>query len=295
MAKHGMLLLLLCALLFPITVQADEIYLVRVRTESGVRELDLEKYLIGVVLAEMPSDFEPEALKAQAVAARTYVWRAILCGSKHPDCDLCTNPSCCQGYVNQAPDEDWLRVCDAVTQTAGIILTFENNPIEASFFSCSGGFTEDAAAVWGTDYPYLTAKESPGEEIAFCYQDTRTFPKEELEALLEIPLTGAPSEWFGSWEFTNGRGVASVRICGYYFTGTALRKKLGLRSTVFSVETSETTICFFTKGFGHRVGMSQYGAEVQALSGKSCEQILTYYYSGAELTNISEFLSRNSS
>ena len=132
-------------------------------------KIELEDYLIGVVLGEMPADFELDALKAQAVAARTYAAKAMLNG-KHGDGSLCGNSTCCQAYISTedyldagGTEENLKKVRGAVLSTAGQVLTYEGGLIEATYFSCSGGSTEDAAAVWGTDYPYLRAVPSPGE------------------------------------------------------------------------------------------------------------------------------------
>lgn len=258
--------------------------------KGEIRRMELEQYITGVVLAEMPADFEIEALKAQAIVARTFACKSGKTG-KHSDYAVCTDPSCCQGFYSE---EDYLKrtqnpaalqkIREAVAQTAGLVVTYENALIEATYFSCSGGYTEDAQAVWGSCYPYLTAKESPGEETAFCFTDEKTVSLDFLMDALNLSLPENPSDWFQNWEYTDGGGVASMTIGGKNFSGTSLRKKLGLRSTAFSVEIMPDSIIFHTRGFGHRVGMSQYGAEAMAVQGKNCEQIISYYYEGTELT-----------
>ena len=156
---------------------------VLVRQEDGtVSQMDMDGYLVGVVLAEMPVSFEEEALEAQSVVARTYARKAWETGGKHGDCSVCTRSACCQGYIG---DEDYLsqggteegleKVRAAVAATSGWVLTYEGELIEATYFSCSGGSTEDAAAVWGTEFPYLQAVASPGEEKAAHYTDTVRF------------------------------------------------------------------------------------------------------------------------
>lgn len=262
--------------------------------DGKVQRMELEHYITGVVLAEMAADFEEEALKAQAIVARTFACKAMQVG-KHSGYAVCTDPTCCQGY---RAEEEYLRrtqnpaallkIREAVAQTTGLVVTYEGELIEATYFSCSGGRTEDAQAVWGSYYPYLTAKESPGEENAFCFTDSKTFTPDELMEALNLSLPADPSDWFQDWVYTDGEGVASVTIGGRQFTGLALRKKLGLRSTAFSVELEGDTVIFHTKGFGHRVGMSQYGADAMAVQGKTCAQILSYYYEGTEITAIRE-------
>ncbi len=254
--------------------------------DGTVQTMELEDYLVGVVLAEMPADFEPEALKAQAVVARTYTLKCIQAG-KH-DGSVCTDYTCCQAYIPEGAysggNEKLNKVRSSVQATAGEVLTYNGNLIEATYFSCSGGTTEDAVAVWGTDYPYLRSVESPGEEHAAHYTDTVSFTPEEFEAALGQDLAGSPETWFGFTTYTAGGGVNSMRIGGMDYKGTELRSLLGLRSTVFTVSADAEKITITTKGFGHRVGMSQFGADAMAVSGSTYDQILTHYYTGTELT-----------
>ena len=265
---------------------------VRVRQEDGtVEEGEMEDYLTGVVQAEMPASFEPEALKAQAVVARTYAWKAYQTRGKHGDGSVCTGSGCCQAYISE---EDYLakggtaenmeKIRSAVMATAGEILTYEGAPIEATYFSCSGGSTEDAAAVWGTDYPYLQAVDSPGEENASYYRDTKAFTPAQVEDALGIKLAGKSSSWVGSVTYTEGGGVDTISIGGTYFTGTEVRSRLGLRSAAFTVAADSEGLTFTTKGYGHRVGMSQYGADAMAVTGSTYAEILAHYYQGTELT-----------
>lgn len=257
------------------------------------REMELEEYVIQVVLGEMPPEFETEALKAQAVAARTFGWKAYTTGGKHGDGSVCTNASCCQGFVTEenfvsyyGTHEDLKKVKEAVDATAGVVMTYNGQLIEAAYFSSSGGNTEDALAVWGSDYPYLTAKESPEESEQG--EQTRAFSAAFLENSLNTRLEGAPDAWFHDWTYTAGGGVESVAIGNRTFSGTEIRKLLKLRSTAFSVTIENGVIFFHTKGYGHRVGMSQYGANAMAKLGGTWEEILNYYYSGARVTSISE-------
>lgn len=263
-------------------------------SEGSVSEMDIDTYLIGVVLAEMPASFEEEALKAQAVVARTYTQKAYTTGGKHGDGSVCTLSSCCQAYL---PEEDYLaqggtqegieKIKAAVTATSGYVLTYGGELIEATYFSCSGGSTEDAAAVWGTDFPYLQAVSSPGEEDAAHYTDTVTFSSQQFREALDTELTGLPRSWFGTTTYTEGGGVATMMIGGQAYTGTQLRSLLDLRSTAFTVSVSGETITITTQGYGHRVGMSQYGADAMAVTGNSYEEILAYYYQGTQLTLLS--------
>ncbi len=257
---------------------------------SSVGYYDLEEYVTGVVLAEMPAGFEQEALKAQAVAARTLCLKRFQEGWKHPQAAVCTDPGCCQDYmswqvyISQGGSlESVKKVREAVASTAGQVLTYENRLIDAAYFSCSGGRTEDAVAVWGTEVPYLQAKDSPGEEGAIYFQDQVQFSTEEFKKLLNIgnPPSGI---WVEAVQYTRGGGVAEMTLSGETFTGMELRKLLGLRSTAFVLRATGDTITITTRGFGHRVGMSQYGADAMAVQGSSYSQILAYYYPGTVLT-----------
>lgn len=267
---------------------------VRVRNADGtVTEGDMDAYLVGVVLAEMPASFEEEALKAQSVVARTYARKAWETGGKHGDGSVCTAPSCCQAWISEEAYKEQggtvdnvEKIRNAVQSTSGQVLRYEGQLIEATYFSCSGGSTEDAAAVWGTDFPYLQAVDSPGEEGAAYYEDTVLFTPDEVEIKLDVSLSGSPAGWISAVTYTQGGGVDTISIGGTYFTGPEIRQKLGLRSTAFTVTTEKDTVMFVTRGYGHRVGMSQYGADAMAVSGSSYEEILAHYYQGTELTTL---------
>ena len=259
-------------------------------SDGTVRTMDLEEYLVGVVLAEMPASFEGEALKAQAVAARTYAAKAHKKGGKHGDGSICTESTCCQAYVSEST---YLRsggtelgiekVRGAVSATRGQVLLYENELIEATYFSCSGGTTEDAKAVWGAEFPYLKAVDSPGEESTEYYRDTVILPKNRAEMLLGLELPENPAQWIGVTRRTPGNGVATMEIGGRIFKGTELRTLLGLRSTAMTVHADDRGLVIETRGWGHRVGMSQYGADAMAVQGKTYEEILKHYYQGTEL------------
>ena len=276
------------------TQQAQSSIPVKIRQQDGtVREWNMDTYLVGVVLAEMPASFETEALKAQSVAARTYARKAWETGGKHGDGSVCTDPGCCQSFIGT---EDYLsrggtaesleKVTNAVAETSGLCLKYGEELIEATYFSCSGGSTEDAAAVWGTEYPYLLSVDSPGEENARWYTDTVIFLPEQFAAALGAELTGNPDTWFGPVSYTEGGGVETMEIGDVIYTGTQLRSLLGLRSTAFTVAPSADRITITTRGYGHRVGMSQYGAEAMAIQGSSFREILAHYYPGTELVTI---------
>lgn len=266
---------------------------VTVRTGESVEEMELETYIAGVVLAEMPASFEPEALKAQSVAARTYTKKAMETGGRHGDGSLCTDSTCCQAYTQR---QDYLsrggraenadKVFSACAATAGQVLLYDGELIEATYFSCSGGETESALAVWGGEIPYLQSVPSPEEEGSALFMETLTFTPEEFSAALGTDLSGSPKDWVSLTTYTEGGGVAAMTVGGRVYTGTQLRSLLGLRSTAFTLEAHENSITITTRGYGHRVGMSQYGADAMAAGGSTYAEILAHYYPGTELVRL---------
>lgn len=264
---------------------------------DGIRvPMLLHDYLTGVLLGEIPASFSGEACKAQAVAARTFTLR-ILATGKH-DGAICTKSSCCQAYVskqaflekNQGTGQEIIEaMSQAVSGTDGLVLEYNGFLIDAVFFSCSGGKTEAAVEVWGSDVPYLQSVESPGEEDALPYTDEKRVSRTEFcQTLLslrpEADFSG--SDWVGDVRYTQGGGVAEITLGGAVFTGLELRSAFSLRSTSFTLRFTEEDAVFLTKGFGHRVGMSQYGANAMAQNGSSFAEILAYYYQGTELINL---------
>lgn len=266
---------------------------VLVQTEDGqILQMELNTYLMGVLRGEMPADFEPEALKAQAVVARTYTLK----NRKHGTAAVCMDPACCQAYCTEGDylasdhtQQEIDKIQNAVLETSDMVLTYAGQLIDATYFSCSGGRTEDALSVWGTEVPYLKAVDSPGEEGAAHYIDTVTFTAEEFQSKLNTAIAGRPGSWIGAVTYTDGGGVDTICIGGTSYNGTEVRRLLGLRSTAFVMTAMGDTITVTTKGYGHRVGMSQYGAEAMAVSGSSYEQILAHYYPGTELEKYSAF------
>lgn len=258
--------------------------------DGSVEQMVLDDYITCVLLAEMPSEFETEALRAQAVAARTYTLKRQQAGNKHESAAVCTESSCCQAYC---PKEDFLasgeteeafnKMNEAVKSTAGQVLTYDGALIEATYFSCSGGRTEAAVAVWGSEVAYLQAVDSPGEENASHYMDTVSFTLQEFADKLGVELSG---NWLGKITYTAGGSVDTIMIGSQQFKGTQMRQKLGLRSTAFAIAPVGDKVTITTKGFGHRVGMSQYGAEAMAVQGMTYDEILAHYYPGTTLESI---------
>ena len=271
------------------TIRRDEVYQIPVlRGDQEVMWMPMEEYLEGVLLGEMPVSFHPEALKAQAVVARTYTVKRSTQSPKHAEGAVCTDSACCQAYaeLSDFTQTQLEKIRTATRETAGQVLTYNEMLIDATYFSCSGGRTEAAVAVWGTDVPYLQAVDSPGEGFSSAYLDTVTYSIEEFSELLHTDLQGDQSTWFSDITYTPGGGVESMLICGKEYTGTQLRSLLKLRSTAFYMTALGDSVTITTRGYGHRVGMSQYGAEAMAQSGSKYEEILAHYYPGTVLENL---------
>ncbi len=255
-------------------------------------QVELNTYLTGVLLGEMPTEFDPEALKAQAVVARTYTLKRNTTGLKHQGGAVCTDATCCQAYCSMedflasgGTEQELNKVKTAVHTTNQEVLTYQGALIEATYFSCSGGKTEDALAVWGAEIPYLQAVDSPGEENATFYTDKVTFSAKNFASRLGFVPQTPPVAWLGQTTYTRGGGVDTIVIDGKSYKGTDLRQKLGLRSTAFTVQIVGDSIQITTRGFGHRVGMSQYGAEAMAVQGSTYREILMHYYPGTEIVH----------
>ena len=273
----------------------------RVWSQGELREESAADYLPGVLAGEMPADFQTEALRAQAVAARTFIlWKTGHGCLSHPEADVCDEPSCCKAWLSaDALREKWgadyaenmARVRAAVADTDGWYLCWEGEPIQAVFHASSSGRTEDSGNIW-QPLPYLVSVETP--ETAADVPNFVTEVELSDGALRETVLAARPAAdfsgeaagWFGEISRDGSGRVASVTLGGERFTGAELRQLLGLRSACFTVERGEGGFLFRVTGFGHGVGMSQYGAEVMARDGAAWQEILAHYYPGTTLARI---------
>lgn len=261
---------------------------------SATTTMPLEDYLIGVVSAEMPAAFETEALKAQAVAARTYTFYKA--ASSDHEADVCTDPSHCQAYYTpEKMQENWgdgykqyyTKIQSAVHSTHGEILTYNDEPIMAVFHSMGGGKTENAHDVWGQSVPYLVSVESPGEDSAVNYHSTLSVPFNEFKSIINSAFPNATINSFldiSEPVLTEGGHVKSIIIGSVTVPGTTLRTLFNLRSTKFTLSFDSDNVIFSVTGYGHGVGMSQYGANAMAKEGKGYREILSHYYKGATIT-----------
>ena len=275
--------------------QRDSAVLLTVQAGETVESMALDQYLRGVVRGEMPASFELEALKAQAAAERTYVYYQLAAGRKeaHPDADVCTDPGCCSAWLSEeAAREKWgedfdgweSRIEEAVAATDGQTALYDGQPILAVFHSSSAGKTAEAGDVWSGDVPYLRSVDSPeGEETVPNYYSAAEFTAAEAKTLLaqahpELTFSGGPDKWFGAVERDDSGRVSTVEVCGAPLRGVEVRRIFSLRSACFTIDAAAERVTFRVTGYGHGVGMSQYGANELARQGKTWQEILMWYY-----------------
>ncbi len=260
-------------------------------TDGSIEEKKLEDYIVGVVSAEMPASFETEALKAQAIAARTYaLYKKETRKDLNYDLIIGTKDQAYQN--NQTLLKKWglnffknyLKIRDAVKETQNEVITYNGEIINAFYFSMSNGYTENVQSVFGGTLPYLESVESKWDnETINNYEYKKTISKEEFCQSLEIPCEEIIIE---NIKRNATNHVDEITINGITWKGTKLRTLLGLRSTDITINILENEIELITKGYGHGVGMSQYGANGMAKDGYTYEQILKYYYKNVEITKI---------
>ena len=278
---------------------------IRVLVDEQIEEMSLEQYVAGVVAAEISPTFPAQALRAQAVAARTYaVYKMQTGGSsiaQHKGADVCADYHHCTAYMQLATQAaaQWGKqastyaqaIEQAVADTAGEILTVQGKPIVAVFSAASGPKTEAAKNVWGSDISYLQSVDSPGGEACPKYQSEVTisaadFRKKVKETFPSAQVTGAPNTWFKASVRTQAGGIQTVQLGGVRVEGTAVRDMFSLNSTNFTLTSTADSITFHTTGYGHGVGLSQYGAKYMAEQGSDYQTILTHYYTGVQITKI---------
>ena len=272
--------------------------------ETGETEqVNLDDYLCDVVSAEMPADYELEALKAQAIVARTYTIYKVL-NKKHDNADICDDSTCCQAWISKDDrlakweeskrESNWQKICDCVNSTKGQIITYDNQPINAFFHSNSGGVTEVPVNVWGgTGYPSLQSVETSGEDAYTQYSSEVTFTQEELlnklkEKYEDISIDFSNNDDIKILEYTESTRVKTIKFGNYELSGVEARTLFGLKSTNFEITKDGDNIKFSVKGYGHGVGMSQTGADSMAKQGSTAEEIIKHFYTGVETKDINE-------
>ncbi|MBO4407430.1 MAG: stage II sporulation protein D, partial [Clostridia bacterium] len=279
---------------------------VEVLVGDEVTEMTLSDYLIGVVSAEMPALYPKEALKAQAIAARTYViYRKTIreerpASASHENADVCTNSAHCQAYATpEKREEKWgehseeylALIRAAVEETDGEIVAYRGKPISAVFHALSSGATESAEDVWGYEIPYLQSVESPWDREHEKFETAVTLETGEFKEIFLAKYPDArfpenPEGWIESVTRSAAGGIRELTVGGVTLSGRAFRNLYGLRSAHIDFSFGSGEITMTVRGFGHGVGMSQYGARGMALEGKTAEEILAWYYSGTEIETL---------
>ena len=246
--------------------------------------MELEEYIIGVVGAEIPASFHEEALKAQAIIARSYALHAVRNNK------VLTDNSKTQNYNDTTQlKKKWgsqyeyyyNKIKNAVENTKGVYLSYNNKVIEAFYHSTSNGYTEASKNVWGSDYPYLVSVESPYDNTNKSFIKETFLTYEQLSSKLNDNINSETE--FKITSYTEGKRVENIKINNKNYTGVSLRTLLGLRSADFEIEKTSEGITFITKGYGHGVGLSQYGANGMAKNGYTYKQILKHYYQGISI------------
>lgn len=261
-------------------------------------EFTMADYLPHVLSAEMPASFEAEALRAQAVAARTYIYyQKEHPKTAHPGADVCTDPNCCKAYISETDlkerwgasyNENWEKMCSAVQHTDGVYVTYEDKPIQAVFHSSSPGKTEASGNLW-MPVPYLISVNSPenAQEVPEFVTTVEVTPENFRQTILSgypnVVFAEAPETWLAAQnQYDSGR-TAFVEVAGVSISGNEMRLMFGLRSTAFTLEYTGDIFVFTVSGYGHGVGMSQYGANIMAKNGSSYIEILNHYYPGTKI------------
>ncbi|OLO42300.1 stage II sporulation protein D [Alkalihalophilus pseudofirmus] len=268
--------------------------------ESRIEEVQLEEYVVGVVASEMPAEFEIEALKAQALTARTFILKQMLEPSDFamPEGAMVTDTVHHQVYKSQeqlkeewGKDYEWriTRIREAVAHTQGQVLTYDGNPITAAFFSTSNGYTENSEDYWPNPIPYLRSVESPWDTNSPRFTATTAISVSEFQEKLgvQLPPDGSVGQIINR---TDGNRVAQVNINGKELTGRQVREKLALDSSDFNWRRQGDQIIVETRGWGHGVGMSQYGANGMAKEGRTYQDIIQHYYQGVAVSPVDPYI-----
>ena len=270
--------------------------------ENGIIEdCELEEYIVNVLAAEMPVDYEIEALKAQAVVARTYTLYQITNSNKHENADICDDSTCCQAWIskekrfekwNENQEEKWNKLNKAVFETQGEIITYEGKPINAFFHSNSGGLTEIPINVWGgNDYPYLQVVETSGEADYNQYYSEKEFSKSDFEKRIkqfypDFEINWANEKCIEIIEYTESNRIKTIKIGNKNISGVEARKIFELKSSNFNYEISKESVKFSVIGYGHGVGMSQTGSNTLAKQNYTYKDIINHFYKNIEIRNI---------
>lgn len=280
--------------------EGEETISVYIKDEDKVVNMSKSQYLKEVVSAEMPAVFEMEALKAQAVAARSYLesrrnaYKVSGTPEEHKGAQICTDSTHCKAWVSEAKrrllwglsaGKNWDKISRAVDETKNEVITYNGEVISAVFHSTSSGKTEASKDVWGGDKPYLVSVESPGDKESPKYKSEKEISLSEFKKIAEENAEGVDfsKEIIGEIKRSDAGGITEISVGGVYIRGTKFRSMYELRSTNVNIEIKGEKVKFDVTGYGHGVGMSQYGANYMAKNGKNYHEILTTYYQGTEI------------
>lgn len=265
----------------------NNIYVSVRRGDGRVVSLELEDYVTGVVGAEMPALFNSEALKAQAVIARTYALKANSMGrtlSDNESTQSYKDNGDLAGIWGSNYSSYYSKIKDAVNSTKGVYLTYNGNYIEAVYHSTSNGRTEDSSNVWGNSYPYLVSVDSVYDNSNPSFSISKSFSYSDISSKLGINVSSNTE--FNILGYTSGGRVSSISVDGTEFSGVSFRSMLGLRSADFDIVKNDEGVVITTRGYGHGVGMSQYGANGMGKAGYSYSDILLHYYPGVSIEQL---------
>ncbi len=278
----------------------DELIDVYFHAEDTVKKINFEEYLTGVVCAEMSATFNEEALKAQAIAARTYSLYKISKKENdeyHKGAQICTDYTHCQAWTDindkseawgQNAKENTEKIKNAVKSTANEVIMYDGKIINALFHSTSSGNTENSSDVWGKEIPYLISVKSDGEEASPRYESCEVLSYDEFIKIAteNIKNVEFSDKLFSDIIRSDAGGIKKIKIGNKEISGIQMRKMYNLRSTNVQITQDGENIIFDVKGNGHGVGMSQYGANYLAEIGSDYKTILKHYYTGVEITKL---------
>ena len=274
-------------------------------SNNKVKELSLKDYIVGSVLSQMPANFEIDTLKAQAVIAHTYIVRRRIAEKENPTenlkgADLSTDitryNSCftkeqAKLLYGESFDENYKKIESAVEDVLGKIIVYNNEPIIPAFHSMSGDKTESSDIAWGNEYPYLISVDTKEDKSQTGYIETTNFTFDEFssrlsQSNLSIDFFEDKTKWIDNINKSEAGTVIDLDVCGEKITGQQFKDILNLRSACFEITIENNAVKITTKGVGHGVGLSQYGANQLAKDGKKYDEILKYYYTGVEIKKI---------
>lgn len=270
-------------------------------SDDSVTKMSMRDYCVGVVAAEMPAAYEPEALKAQALASITYAQYAKDNADSDSKGDIAADSSVNQGYLTvdemrerwgDSFDEYYEKICSAVDAVANYRIYYDSKPINALYHAISSGKTEDAAVLWGGDIPYLKSEDSSEDKLSPRYSVSTAFTpeqfKERCAAFDGVKLPENEEDWVKNIKKSDAGTVVSIEIGGVKLSGTRVREAFSLRSPSFDMDYENGRFTFKTYGYGHGVGMSQYGANRMAENGAKYNEIISHYYKGVSIVNVTE-------